>query len=52
MISWLNISGDHAEFVRRLYNLRDVLERDMDAEDTRDTTAKINQFLKAIDKHD
>jgi len=34
-----------------LYNLRDVLERDTDAEDTRDTTAKINQFLKAIDKH-
>ncbi len=47
----MDTSGDRAKFVRQLYNLRDVLERDMGAEDTRDTTKKINQFLTTIDKY-
>jgi hypothetical protein len=45
----LNTSVGRAEFVRQLYNLRHVLERD---EETEDTKAKIQQLQNKIDQHD
>ena len=44
----MNDSKGRAEFVRQLYNLRHMLERD---EETGDTEAKIKELQNRINKH-
>ncbi|KAF8506612.1 kinase-like domain-containing protein [Russula emetica] len=47
-VHWLETSDDRAEFVRQLYNLRDMLEKEEEAGDTK---AKIQQLQNRINQH-